>query len=113
MSKLVEHAAYIEEDPNDPADCFAVFRVGIPKALVEMGFFEASAAAKKWHGGGSPAEWVRKWLCVNLDSDLRRWVDEKNLAPKIEEAKAISAVELAMFPPVPTMPPPPLPTEPE
>lgn len=105
MSKIIEHAAYIEEDPNSAEDCFVVFRVGVPKALIEMGMAEECAKAKGWHLGGSPCEWVRKWLCKDLDDTMRRWVDQKNLAVKIEEAKAITEVELSYFPPIPTMPP--------
>ena len=114
MSKLVEHAAYLEEYPADNTLITVVMRMTVPKAMVEPnaaigydGAFEEIALEKGWDGTGSAAEYNRQhWIAS--EQNLLVWrIDRKNVAAKIEEAKAnTQAVLAALLPTPPTKPEP-------
>jgi hypothetical protein len=48
MSKLIEHAAYLEQDPNDIDSVFIVLKVGAKKSAIEAGAIEIAAKNKGW-----------------------------------------------------------------
>jgi hypothetical protein len=115
MSKLIEHAAYLEEVPSEPTMIDVVMRMRVPKAVIEAnpsmdyaGAFEEIAAEKGWNGTGSPAEFNRLHWIGGEQGILTRRIERKNLAAKIEEANAITEAMLAAL-----LPPPPPPPEPE
>jgi len=86
MSKLLEHAAYLEQDPNDQDSVFVVLKVGVTKAAIEAGAIEIAAQAKNWQGVGSPAEHLRLWLVQDSVASLSKAIKEMCLGPAIEAA---------------------------
>ena len=100
MSKLVEHAAYLEQDPNDANSVFVVLKVGLTKAAVEAGGIEIAAAAEGWVGNGSPCEHLRLWLVGRAVNNVVKQVQLGYVAPKIEEGHAMAKLALqALLPP--------------
>lgn len=104
MSKEIEHAAYLEQYLPDPSMITVVFRMTVPKVMIEAnpaieyeGGFEETAKEKGWDGTGSAAEYNRQhWIASEQNLMVRR-IDRKNVAAKIEEAKAITEATLAVL----------------
>ncbi len=99
MSKLVEHAAYIEQDPNDTDSIYFVLKVGMTKAAVEAGGIETAASAKGWDETGSPCEHLRLWLVGESLKAVQEAVTRQVRAAKIEEGNAIIEATLAALMP--------------
>jgi len=102
MSKLVEHASYIEEDPNDIEGCFFVIRVGVKKLFVEGGYIEKLAIYRGWDENGSPCEYLRVGVAGEaLDDSIAL---TKKEAEEVAQAGVHQAVETfkSMVLPTPT-----------
>jgi hypothetical protein len=95
MSKLIEHAAYLEQDPNDQDSVFVVLKVGVKKAAIEAGAIEIAAKAKGWQetvdelpNPITAPEGIRLWLVQDSVSSLSSALKQSCLAPAIESANA-------------------------
>lgn len=116
MSKLIEHAAYLEQDPLDIDSVYVVLKVGLSKAAVESGAIEIASKAEGWNETGSPCEHLRQWLVGRAVGNVVKQVQLSYVAPKIEEGHAMAKMALqallpeavfnAIYPPPPPEPEP-------
>lgn len=111
MSKLIEHTAYLEQDPNDIDSVYVVLKVGVTKTAIEANAIEIAAQAKGWQplvgenqdpNPVSAPEHLRLWLVGDSVASISSAIKQACLAPAIEAATSQFEYILAsMLPPPP------------